>query len=177
MTRTTLGPVTHPVFLRPNFSAHDFLQILPLILLCFSNSHPLSPPQNTHSHFVHLSYVLLPYTMSRTVPASFDPFATHPFTDGSGLTPKAPQPYPYPRPIPTSQSQQQFYTTQQPSSVPSQQTPMSFHAPQPVRAQQVPPTAHHVFETFKLDRSSPDLQDILSKKSVFLKANGTHKSK
>ena len=55
MTRTTLGPVTHPVFLRPNFSAHDFLQILPLILLRFP-THILSLPHKTHTPTLCISH-------------------------------------------------------------------------------------------------------------------------
>lgn len=118
--------------------------------------------------------------MSKIVPASFDPFATHPFTNGSGLMPKAPQPYPYPRPIPSAaQNNPQLYA-QQPSSVPTMQTPAQFHAPQPMR-----PSSHqlasakpqHVFEPFKLDRSSPDLQDVLAKKSHSKSSSPTTKSK
>jgi len=35
------------------------------------------------------------------------------------------------------------------------------------------PSRHHVFETFKLERSSPDLQDVLVKKNALGKPLNT----
>lgn len=68
----------------------------------------------------------------------------------------------------------------QASSLPSAQTPM-MHAPQPQRARpnatSTPAqTRQPVFEPFKLDRSSPDLKDVLAKKSS-VKAKADAKSK
>lgn len=111
--------------------------------------------------------------MSTIVPPSFDPFAAHPFTNGSGVLPKPPQPHPYPRPIPAQQPDAHRSPTQTPSSsIPTANTPTPFHSPQPQRAKEP------VFETFKQDRSSPDLKDVLAKKSTLPKANtGGQKSR
>lgn len=111
--------------------------------------------------------------MSHIVPASFDPFATHPFTNNSGVPPQPPQPYPYPRPIPSTQLAQSAYAPPAPSSLPSAHTPgAALHAPQPQRASRPQqPTAaamrqQPVFEPFRLERSSPDLKDVLAKKGA-----------
>jgi len=102
------------------------------------------------------------------VPASFDPFATHPFTNNSGVPPQPPQPYPYPRPIPSGQlshGHPAAYTPPAPSSLPTAKTPAPLHAPQPHRGPQ-PGSRQHVFEPFRVDRSSPDLKDVLAKKNI-----------
>ena len=111
--------------------------------------------------------------MSQIVPPSFDPFATHPFTNNSGIPPQAPQPYPYPRPIPSAHFHAQHASSglpnpSQASSLPTAQTPMTVHAPQPSRphahSSASAPVQKPVFEPFKLERSSPDLKDVLAKK-------------
>lgn len=151
-------------------SDHSFLQLL----------RP-TPPRRTRPPTTLL-------TMSQIVPSSFDPFATHPFTNNSGIPPQAPQPYPYPRPIPSAHQQQQQANAGKPnpaqaSSLPTAQTPMTMHAPQPQRARPnatgtPAQTRQPVFEPFKLDRSSPDLKDVLAKKSsVKAKADAKTKAK
>ncbi|KAI5124493.1 hypothetical protein M0805_003020 [Coniferiporia weirii] len=112
--------------------------------------------------------------MSQTVPSSFDPFAMHHFTNINNIPPQAPAPYAYPRPVPTTHSYGHQYSSHAPpapsapSSLPTAQTPV--YAPQPVRASPpgASPQATHqpVFEPFRLERASPDLQDVLAKKST-----------
>jgi len=65
--------------------------------------------------------------------------------------------------MPTYAGQQQQQQQQQ-SMASSGQT--SMHAPQPQRAPFNPASQQkHIFETFKLERSSPDLKDVLAKKN------------
>ncbi|KAL5511533.1 hypothetical protein ACEPAH_4750 [Sanghuangporus vaninii] len=105
------------------------------------------------------------------LPASFDPFKTHPFTNISRAPQPMPAPNPYPRPVPVYQA----YDTQSapsaptaPSSLPTSQTPV--HSPQPQRVSPMmngsPIATRHVFEPFKLERASPELQDVLAKKGA-----------
>lgn len=155
-------------FARLLFSKHYLRPLSGPFLSPTPQTHP-PPRSSTHT----TSNTLL--TMSQIVPSSFDPFATHPFTNNSGIPPQAPQPYPYPRPIPSAHQQQQQANAGKPnpaqaSSLPTAQTPMTMHAPQPQRARPnasgtPAQTRQPVFEPFKLDRSSPDLKDVLAKKS------------
>ncbi|TDL27584.1 hypothetical protein BD410DRAFT_835822 [Rickenella mellea] len=103
--------------------------------------------------------------MSTAVPPNFDPFATHPFTNSSGVMPRAPQPHPYPKPVPQSTYHNNAPAMAPSTSIPTPHTPLSVHAPQPLRASPgSQSTKKPVFEPFKLDRSSPDLKDVLAKK-------------
>ncbi|KAH8117520.1 hypothetical protein DFH11DRAFT_1022124 [Phellopilus nigrolimitatus] len=133
---------------------------------------------------------------SQIVPASFDPFATHPFTNINNIPPQAPAPYPYPRPIPAAHDYTHHphhhpaappLAPSAPSSLPTAQTPV--HAPQAARAgppllaglASASPAAgaaarQHVFEPFKLERSSPELQDVLAKKGSPGRRDGKHKA-
>ena len=100
--------------------------------------------------------------MTHSVLSSFDPLATHPFTNNSGLLPKPAAPSKYPLPIPTSRTSAQTSSSSTP-----------IHAPQPSRS---PPTSRStksnagtrgpIFVPFRPERSSPDLEDILLKKEL-----------
>ena len=94
--------------------------------------------------------------MSNSVLSSFDPLATHPFTNNSGLLPKPAQPSQYPQASKAAHTAGPIILTTAP-----------MHAPQPKRAS--PPKAGSsapkpVFVPFRPERSSPDLEDILLKK-------------
>ncbi|EJD05950.1 uncharacterized protein FOMMEDRAFT_132373 [Fomitiporia mediterranea MF3/22] len=106
---------------------------------------------------------------SAGLPSTFDPFKTHPFTNISRAPPPMPAPNPYPRPVRTYQppgAQARPPAPTAPSSLPTSQTPV--HSPQPQRAspQTATATRMHVFEPFKYERASPDLQDVLAKKGA-----------
>ncbi|KAH8108171.1 hypothetical protein BXZ70DRAFT_43669 [Cristinia sonorae] len=104
--------------------------------------------------------------MSHSVLASFDPLATHPFTNNSGLMPKPTPPSQYPLPIPSSAKASSA------PSAPSKQNVLPVYAPQPKPAgqQRLSPgktnTKGPIFVPFRPERSSPDLDDILLKKKV-----------
>ena len=94
------------------------------------------------------------HTMSNATLKSFDPFATHPFTNSQGLQKEPPHPQTYSN------------RSAAPSSLPTQQTPAPIHSPMPRQAtqhQQQKP----IFTPFHKDRASPDLPvDALMKKST-----------
>ncbi|KAI0781311.1 N-terminal glutamine amidase-domain-containing protein [Trametes elegans] len=98
--------------------------------------------------------------MSNSVLSSFDPLATHPFTNNSGLMPKPSQPSQYPHPSPSKTAS----ATGGQGPIILTTTPV--HAPQPKRA--VPKSSSSapkpIFVPFRPERSSPDLEDILLKK-------------
>ncbi|KAI0071812.1 hypothetical protein K474DRAFT_1686901 [Panus rudis PR-1116 ss-1] len=112
--------------------------------------------------------------MTHTVLSSFDPLATHPFTNNSGLLPKPIPPSQYPHHVPSSTSM----TNSSPSTTSQtkrqqQQQQVPLHAPKPSRASGSPakPTSTSrqrapIFVPFRPERSSPDLEDILLKKKV-----------
>ncbi|CAA7265437.1 unnamed protein product [Cyclocybe aegerita] len=97
--------------------------------------------------------------------ASFDPFATHPFTNGSGVPPRPPLPSSYPVPIPSRQAQPYYggTITQYPplsssaSSTSSSQSSTPLRAPRPQRANSPMTPARPIFVPFRKDASSPDL--------------------
>ncbi|KAH9857638.1 hypothetical protein C2E23DRAFT_881223 [Lenzites betulinus] len=97
--------------------------------------------------------------MSNSVLKSFDPLATHPFTNNSGLLPKPVAPSQYPHHSPSKAA---------PANNASQgPIILTTHAPQPKRA--APPKSSSsgpkpIFVPFRPERSSPDLEDILLKK-------------
>lgn len=95
--------------------------------------------------------------MSQSALASFDPLATHPFTNNSGLMPKPVAPSKYPHPVPS------ILPTHAAHAVP-------MHAPQPKRSPQTAQSGRGargpIFVPFRPERSSPDLDDILLKKKV-----------
>ncbi|KZT74010.1 hypothetical protein DAEQUDRAFT_284947 [Daedalea quercina L-15889] len=107
-------------------------------------------------------------TMStRTAFTSFDPLATHPFTNNSGLLPKPAAPSQFPHPIPAPLKADAATVL-----VPS--TPHSIRAPQPRKAPSPSKSSAHstsggpkpIFVPFRPERSSPELDDILLKKKV-----------
>lgn len=99
---------------------------------------------------------------------SFDPFATHPFTNNSGLAPRPPQPSQYPASPP------QKHNFPSPQSAPSSSPPATQnHSPVKAPQPRIPPpgspntsnSPRPIFVPFKQERSSPDLGDIVKKKS------------
>ena len=103
--------------------------------------------------------------MSNSVLSSFDPLATHPFTNNSGLLPKPVAPSQYPHHVPSSKAHPHAHA---PAQGPIILTTTPVHAPQPKRA--LPPKANShsgpkpIFVPFRPERGSPDLEDILLKK-------------
>ncbi|KAF8894693.1 hypothetical protein BD779DRAFT_1783321 [Infundibulicybe gibba] len=105
--------------------------------------------------------------------ASFDPFATHPFTNNSGVLAQPPRPSQYPIPIPSPHHRQNHFPTSfstSPSSPTNNQgVSPPVKSPQPRRTQaSSPPKAassppQPIFVPFRQATSSPDL--ILKKKS------------
>ncbi|RDB24107.1 hypothetical protein Hypma_008726 [Hypsizygus marmoreus] len=105
---------------------------------------------------------------------SFDPLATHPFTNNSGLAPDPPMPSQYSIPIPSPRIPTHLPTfssspgtSSSPSSQPSTSPDTRLKAPQPRRIT-APPTsrssvARPIFIPFRQETSSPDL--VLRKKS------------
>ncbi|KAH9929646.1 hypothetical protein B0H21DRAFT_826181 [Amylocystis lapponica] len=100
--------------------------------------------------------------VSQPVLSSFDPLATHPFTNNSGLLPMPTPPSSFPHPISSA------YNT---SSIdPKQSTYM--YAPQPKHASPSQKSKANaggprpIFVPFRPERSSPELDDILLKKRV-----------
>ncbi|KAL4253927.1 hypothetical protein ABKN59_003090 [Abortiporus biennis] len=113
--------------------------------------------------------------MSQSVLASFDPLATHPFTNNSGLLPKPTPPSKYPHPIPSfnASTQTTGQAGQKPHTTSSTRQNVPLHAPQPSRSNPLnnsrsSPGTHRapIFVPFRPERSSPDLDDILLKKKV-----------
>jgi len=118
---------------------------------------------------------------------SFDPFATHPFTNNSGLTPPPPLPSLYPSIhsqttldiIPTSSSSTQTVNSlssslniqNSPSSSPNiQNTPSFPHlqkqpVPLPSSSPATPSRSPPIFVPYRRDTSSPDL--VLKKKKTY----------
>ncbi|OJT11130.1 hypothetical protein TRAPUB_12344 [Trametes pubescens] len=97
--------------------------------------------------------------MSNSVLKSFDPLATHPFTNNSGLLPKPAAPSQYPHHSPSKAS-----PANNGGQGPIILTTTSVHAPQPKRP--APKSSGHkpIFVPFRPERSSPELEDILLKK-------------
>ncbi len=106
--------------------------------------------------------------MSNTGLSSFDPHATHPFTNNSGLLPKPAAPSQYPHPIPSSKALPYGHAPAQGPIILT--TPV--HAPQPKRALPLKTSSHSsapkpIFVPFRPERGSPDLEDILLKKKFY----------
>ncbi|OBZ75367.1 hypothetical protein A0H81_04763 [Grifola frondosa] len=99
--------------------------------------------------------------MSQSVFSSFDPLATHPFTNNSGLLPKPTRPSQFPHSIVSNAS-----ANRSPSSTTFSAT--SLQSPQPKRPsssfKSTSGAPRPVFVPFRPERSSPDLDDILLKK-------------
>ncbi|KIM49421.1 hypothetical protein M413DRAFT_21651 [Hebeloma cylindrosporum] len=119
---------------------------------------------------------------------SFDPFATHPFTNGCGLLPQPPPPSLYAIPIPSSHSKPkelQKYPdlSTSASSISSSSSTKSLNfatpltSPQPQRpppSSSVTPSSppgRQIFVPFRKDTSSPDL--VLKKKTPWRSNNST----
>ncbi len=134
------------------------LHPLPLISSLISTTSPISPQTFSTSK------------MSQPFDASFNPFASHPFTAGGSTMPQ-----PIPRPAATSSPYNQ--------ALQYQQTSMSSHPPLPRRSDpstppggyvpsrnigfpsQAPPQ-QAVFTAYKVDgRRTPDLDDIVKRGS------------
>ncbi|KAI0747679.1 hypothetical protein C8Q80DRAFT_1219147 [Daedaleopsis nitida] len=97
--------------------------------------------------------------MSNSVLSSFDPLATHPFTNNSGLLPKPAAPSQFPHPPSASKAHPA------PGNIILTTAPV--HAPQPKRAYPAKTSSSGpkpVFVPFRPERSSPDLEDILLRK-------------
>ncbi|TFK72182.1 hypothetical protein BDN72DRAFT_836575 [Pluteus cervinus] len=115
--------------------------------------------------------------MPSSVLEGFDPFATHPFTNGNGVLPPPPQPSQYSFPIPSTQKFPQADTSGNPplsSSYSSQSSSsgsvasMNSNASSPshsstsssplIHTSSPPPRAQPpIFVPFRQDSSSPDL--------------------
>lgn len=127
-------------------------------------SHHPTPPSThkTHPPPLSLSLNLLSQMAQRDSLKAFDPHAIHYFTNNNVLDRHQPPALPskYPRPIPSSVTQ---YTAN------TQSTPNIVHSPAPrrpttlVNSQQSSNVSYQkpIFTTFKLDRSSPELEEIL----------------
>ncbi|OCH90302.1 hypothetical protein OBBRIDRAFT_812793 [Obba rivulosa] len=104
--------------------------------------------------------------MSQPSLTSFDPLATHPFTNNSGLLPKPTAPSRFPRPIPPAAKT----VHADPSRAPAPRTAAPIQSPAPKRgapsAKPGSSAAKPIFTPFRPERSSPDLDDILLKKRV-----------
>ncbi|KAI0831761.1 N-terminal glutamine amidase-domain-containing protein [Trametes gibbosa] len=101
--------------------------------------------------------------MSNSVLKSFDPLATHPFTNNSGLLPKPVAPSQYPHHSPSKAAPASNGVSQGPIILSTNPV----HAPQPKRAPQPKSSSSQhkpIFVPFRPERSSPDLEDILLKK-------------
>ncbi|KAI0730115.1 hypothetical protein C8Q72DRAFT_746527, partial [Fomitopsis betulina] len=98
---------------------------------------------------------------TRTAFASFDPLATHPFTNNSGLLPKPVAPSQFPRHIPTPLRDA---TAAPLSNANAIHAPLPRKAPSPAKTTSSGPRP--IFVPFRPERSSPDLDDILLKKKV-----------
>ncbi|EMD34456.1 hypothetical protein CERSUDRAFT_117310 [Gelatoporia subvermispora B] len=95
---------------------------------------------------------------------SFDPLATHPFTNNSGLLPKPVAPSQFPHHVPVAAKSPH---TSSASRAPAHAAPIQ--SPTPKRgasAKSGPGAAKPIFTPFRPERSSPDLDDILLKKKV-----------
>lgn len=129
--------------------------------------------------------LLMPVVHS-PLPDEFDPFATHPFTDNSGITPKPPLPSAYPLYIPSSlaESVPRNHNEGTPKSLfamaslastdrPTQSTDnfAELRSPQPRKfvalnaASTSLSPARQVFEPFRQVTSTPEL--VLRKNSVY----------
>ncbi|EKM83022.1 hypothetical protein AGABI1DRAFT_125499 [Agaricus bisporus var. burnettii JB137-S8] len=111
---------------------------------------------------------------------SFDPFATHPFTNGSGLIPQPPKPSQYPIPIPSprqsssyspcreggsnpaSASSTSSMTSGSPSSPPTAPQPRRHPASTSLPRFSTSSSHQPIFVPFRKETSSPDL--VLRKK-------------
>ena len=101
--------------------------------------------------------------MSNSVLSSFDPLATHPFTNNSAVLPKPAAPSQFAHPVPASAKTSQG--TQGPIILAT--TPV--YAPQPKRPSPAKsgPSGHKpIFVPFRPERSSPELEEILLKKKL-----------
>ncbi|PCH38455.1 hypothetical protein WOLCODRAFT_43048, partial [Wolfiporia cocos MD-104 SS10] len=104
--------------------------------------------------------------------ASFDPLATHPFTNNSGLLPVPAQPsqFPHPLPSPLRTEHTELPAPAKPGTATT--PPPTLRAPKP----RAPPMAKSksamsaprrpIFVPFRPERSSPELDEILLKKRV-----------
>ncbi|KAG6919952.1 hypothetical protein DXG01_013301 [Tephrocybe rancida] len=109
--------------------------------------------------------------MTHSILGSFDPFATHPFTNGSGVIPAPPMPSQYPIPIqsPRTHSTYPAYSSPGGPSPPpagTLQTPPQIKAPRPQRLPSPPSQSsvtRPIFVPFRQETSSPDL--VLRKKA------------
>lgn len=106
-----------------------------------------------------------------SLPGSFDPFATHPFTNNSGLFPESPQPSQYLMPTPSrggksSSSHYSAYSYPASHSSSGASTPSS-HPSTPLYSPRAQPMGQPIFTPYRRsEASSPDL--VLKKKVAYL---------
>lgn len=92
---------------------------------------------------------------------SFDPFATHPFTNNSGLEPLPPLPSPYPSSISPTQSMNSLSS----ESVTHSSLNLQKQLLSPPSLPSSPAANVPIFVPFRVDTSSPDLElDMILKK-------------
>ncbi|EIM90367.1 uncharacterized protein STEHIDRAFT_145464 [Stereum hirsutum FP-91666 SS1] len=106
-------------------------------------------------------------TVNQSPLASFDPFATHPFTSMQHAPRQSPRPSQYPRHIPASHMH--LHAVQ--SSSTSFPTPQTSNSNQPTHSAPAPQRQHQtsskgIFVPYVPDRrpSTPELEDIRKKK-------------
>ncbi|GBE82629.1 hypothetical protein BKA93DRAFT_815622 [Sparassis latifolia] len=104
--------------------------------------------------------------MSQPVLASFDPLATHPFTNNSGLLPKPAAPSQFPLPISSSLRTAATSPSRRDSTAPPLLAPQPTRAsPRSKAAKSAAGSTHRpIFVPFRPERSSPELDDILLRK-------------
>ena len=130
-----------------------------------------------------------------SLPNSFNPFATHPFTNGSGVVPRPPLPSTYPAHVPSSHVRTYYAKAMAPevpalsasmesmssittsSSNASSQSTTPLHSPKPSRVVQIAPAStRQIFVPFRKDASTPEL--VLKKRPpIPMPANGIVRAK
>jgi len=104
---------------------------------------------------------------TQTAFSSFDPLATHPFTNNSGLLPKPTAPSQFPHSIPAPLKANVATALER-------SAPNAIRAPHPRKAPSATQSSTKstssgpkpIFVPFRPERSSPELDDILLKKRV-----------
>jgi len=104
-------------------------------------------------------------TMTQSLLKSFDPFISHSFTNGSGLTPHPPLPSPYPAPLPCPRVRTYRPEITSPDLCPlfdsnsSSRNSTPMHSPTPRSSSLSPPprAALQIFEQFRKDATTPEL--------------------
>ncbi|KAI0035961.1 hypothetical protein K488DRAFT_42205 [Vararia minispora EC-137] len=109
-------------------------------------------------------------TESQSPLSSFDPFATHPFTNNQGLMPHPPPPSKYPRGVNPAYGYQPSAPATPPSGISQPSTPLAAPLPTIYPPRMTPPAVsappnRGIFYTYTPERrGTPELEDILAKK-------------